>query len=41
MEKWADDDKEFELREGAVLAPDVGDLVDEGDAVSDLGRDGN
>lgn len=41
MEKWEDNDSEFELCEGPVLAPSVGDLVDEGDAVSDRGREGN
>lgn len=41
MEKWEDNDSEFKLGEGPVLAASVGDLVDEGDAVSDLGREGS
>lgn len=41
MEKWEDSDSELVLCEGTVLAPSVGDRVDEGEAVSDLGREGN
>lgn len=39
--KWVEDDRELELVEGAVLWRRVRDLVDKGDAVSDLGRCGS
>lgn len=41
MYRWVDDVRGVELDDGPVLARRVGDLSDEGDAVSDLGRGGS
>lgn len=41
MYRWVDEVKGVELDDGSVLGRRVGDLSDDGDAVSDLGRGGS
>lgn len=41
MYRWADDNTGVEVDDGPVLSRIVGDLSDDGEAVSDLGKGGS